>query len=94
MTYLIANVVDTKNNNTDNVGMIKSAEDLHLAPDAALVALDLLLGDNFERDLDGEALVIGAGGVLDGLREGGEMGRGAEAVPAARVRARRDGLAS
>lgn len=57
--------------------MVEPAEDLHLAPDAALVPLDLLLRDDLERDLDSQAVF----GMLLLLRLGGE-GR-------ARVRARR-----
>ena len=92
MTYLIADVAP-KNNNTDNVRMIEPAEDLHLAPDAALVALDLLLRDDLERDLNAKTLVVGARGALRGLREGGEVRRGAEGAASRRVRARRNRFA-
>ena len=59
MTYLIADVAP-KNNNTDNVRMIEPAEDLHLAPDAALVALDLLLRDDLERNVPRDTGVLNA----------------------------------
>ena len=41
--------------------MIQTLEHVHLAPDAALVPLDLLLRDDLERDLDGERVRVRAG---------------------------------
>ena len=96
MTYLIADVAP-KNNNTDNVRMIEPAEDLHLAPDAALVPLDLLLRDDLERDLDGERVGVRAGrgtvaaaATVTALQARG-LGERGEAEVRARARARRRG---
>ena len=58
--------------------MIEPAQDLHLAPDAALVALDFLLGYDLERNFDSVVVAIRSA-VSGGLGERGEVGGGAEA---------------
>ena len=63
---------------TDDVGMIEPAQDLHLAPDATLVALDFLLGYDLERDFDSVVVAIRSA-VSGGLGKRGAVGGGAEA---------------
>ena len=64
----------TSHGETHDVRMVKSLEDLHLAPHTALIALDLLLGNHLERDLDGETLFVRVMAALGGLGETREVG--------------------
>ena len=54
--------------------MLKPAQDLHLAPDTAFIALDLLLGNHFQRDLNSETLFVRVMAALGGLGEAREVG--------------------
>jgi hypothetical protein len=59
-------------NRTHDIGMIEILEDLHLAPNALFVPLDLFLRNLFERDLTGD--VRGCWVARAPLRLKGEVG--------------------